>query len=220
MSKEIITISFSPAQAKKIVGKGVSQLSHEYITGKKGHPLQVQVRKSTANRLRKAAKAGKSARIRLDEMESIEGAGPVLDWLKKIGKQAKQFYDEKLKPTFAPIIKEGVGKLADMGAAAAAPFLPAQVNKLIQENKGQAVDWLGSSVGAYGVMGLPVYGGSVMMPFGGVYYPQPYSNWSVASMPMAPAMMSKLPWPGFGASAGVPGGEPVENPRGSGFRVI
>ena len=68
-------------------------------------------------------------------------------------------------------------------------------------------------------MAYPVYGGA-MMPSMGVYYPQPYSNWSTMALSLAPAMMSKLPYPGFGFYAGTPGGQPVEKPHGSGFRFV
>lgn len=219
---ETITLHFGPVHAKKLLsGRGVAQLGKEYISGSQGEPLQVQVSKSVANRIRKAQRAGKSTRVRLDELHG-QGIKEFFAKLKrgfeKAGEVLKPIY-EKIKPAVAPLLREGVTKLADIGASAAAPFLPAQVNKLIQEQKGAAVQKLGDVTGAYGVVGLPLYGGA-MMPHMGVYYPQPYSNWSTQSLPLAPAMLYKLPFPGYGFAAGTPGGEPIEPTRGSGFRVL
>lgn len=199
---EIVRLHFDPNHAKKLLsGSGVCQLHSDYLTGKRGTALEVEVPKAVATKLRKAVRSKKSARVRMDDL----GGEGIREWFQNLGRQIKKGY-EKIKPSVAPLVKEGVGKLVDMGSSAVAPFLPQQVNQLIQDNKGKAVDQLGQLTGAYGVQlpmmgipyGMPIYGGA-MNP--AVFYPQVYSNWSTQSMPLAPAMQSKNPYPGWGYPA-------------------
>jgi hypothetical protein len=77
---------------------------------------------------------------------------------------------------------------------------------------------VGEKTGAAGVYAVPIYGGA-MMPMG-VYYPQPYSNWSTQAMVLSPAMMSKPVWPGFGCAANTLEGEPAEKAHGSGIKIV
>lgn len=213
---EIVRLHFDPHHAKKLLsGSGVCQLHSDYLSGKRGTALEVEVPKAVATKLKKAVRMKKAARVRMDEL----GGEGIKEWFQNLGRKIKAGY-EKVKPALAPLVKEGVGKLVDMGASAAAPFLPQQVNQLIQENKGKAVDQLGQITGAYGVQlpmmgvpyGMPVYGGAIVNP--AVIYPQVYSNWSTQSMPLAPAMMSKNPYPGWGYPAG------FGDTSGGSFRTI
>jgi hypothetical protein len=41
------------------------------MSGSQGHPLEVQVSKAVGNRITKAQRAGKSTRVRLDELQII-----------------------------------------------------------------------------------------------------------------------------------------------------
>ena len=206
---ERVTLYFEPHHAKKLLsGKGVCQLSNSHLSGKKGIPLEVQVPRHVATRIRKAHRMGKASRIHMHEM----GGEGIKEWFQNLGRKIKSGF-QAVKPALAPLIKEGVGRLADMGADAVKPFLPSQVNQLIQDNKGKAVDWIGQQTGAYGL--LPLYGGA-MMPV--VHYPQPVANWSTMAMPLAPAMVSKLPYPGWGMGH-VPG-QLASDVSGGSFRTI
>jgi hypothetical protein len=208
--KERITLHFEPAHAKKLLsGKGVCQLSADHISGKKGVPLEVEVHRSVATRLRKASRGKKASRVRIDEL----GGEGIKEWFQNLGKKIKDGY-QKVKPQLAPLIKQGVGKLADLAQDASKPFLPAQVNQLIADNKQKAVDFIGQQTGAYGVMPLYGYGALPLYGYGAVTYPQPVANWSTMAMPLAPPMMSKNPYPGWGFPQG------YGDTTGQGFRVI
>lgn len=222
--KEVVQLGFDKKHAQKMLGgKGVCQLTPEYISGSKGEKLTATVRKPVATRLRKAMRAGKSARVRLDELEG-EGIKEFFQKLKEVGQKIKGGVERFVKPVLGNVLKEATTRGVDFLASKAQPFLPEQVNKLIQENKGKAVEAIGSTTGAFGLAPYPyLYGGAVMMP--AVYYPAPMSNWSTQAMPLSGQMQSKLPYAGFGLPAGIPGGEPVEMPSkrkagGRGFRVI
>ena len=214
---ETVTLHFSPIHAKKMLsGKGVCQLDGAHLRGEKGHPLEVQVKRATANKLKKAAKAGKSVRVRMDELHDGVGGTGIADFFRKVKEgfqKAGKFLKEKVIDTdlyqqqIKPKVRQGL-------EAAIKQFVPAAAQPIAQKG----LEFVGEKTGAAGVYAVPVYGGA-MMPMG-VYYPQPYSNWSTMAMPLAPAMMSKPVWPGFGLPAGVQGGEPIEPTRGSGFRVV
>ena len=206
---ETITLHFGPVHAKKLLsGKGVAQLGKDYMSGSQGHPLEVQVSKSVANRIRRAQRAGKSTRVRLDELHG-SGLREFFEKLKRGAKWLKEkvidtdLYQQQIKPK----VRQGL-------EAAIKQFVPAAAQPIAQKG----LEFVGEKTGAAGVYAVPVYGGA-MMPMG-VYYPQPYSNWSTMAMPLAPAMMSKPVWPGFGMPSGLPGGEPVEKTGGQGFRVL
>lgn len=219
MSKQRITLHFEPHHAKKLLsGKGVCQLSHTHLAGRKGVPIEVDVPRHVATRLRKASQMGKASRVRMDEM----GGEGIKEWFQNLGRKIKDGY-EKIKPAVAPLVKQGVGRLVDMGADVAKPFLPSQVNQLIQDNKGKAVDFIGQQTGAYGL--LPVYGGSVYPVYGygavpmAVHYPQPIANWSTQAMPLSASMISKIPYSGFGMPAGTIGQLSADTSGGS-FKAI
>ena len=231
---ETITLHFSPGHAQKILKGGACQLDVAHLMGQQGYPLELQVHKTVGNRLRRAVKRGKSVRVYAHE---VDGGGKFLDWFKNLGSKIKSGY-EKIKPYVAPLVKEAATKLADVGTAAVAPYLPSSVNQLITENKGKAVDALGNVTGAYGMCGncggcgmtLPTFGGGMPLPtFGGamvvpayrgmaVRRPQPFSNWSTQAMPLGPAMTSKVAYPGWGLSANFD--DLGANLTGEGFRVI
>ena len=238
MTREMITLHFDPKHAHNLLSKGACQLSAAHLMGHKGEPLEVEVHKTVANRLRRAVKNGKSARIYSHEVIPIEGGGKFLDFFKNLGQKIKQGY-EYIKPYVAPLVKEAATKVADVGIAAASPYLPSSVNQLIQENKGKAVDALGNVTGAYGMHAcsacggngvvLPTFSGAgsgVVLPtFGGamhmgvnrglaVHRPQPWSNWSTMAMPLSPAMTSKVAYPGWGFQSDYQG------LGANGFRVI
>ena len=222
--RETITLHFDPKHAHNLLSKGACQLSPAHLMGEKGEPLEVEVHKTVANRLRRAVKHGKSARVYSHEIIPLEGSGKFIDFFKNLGQKIKQGY-EYIKQYVAPLVKEAVSKVADVGVAAASPYLPSSVNQLIQQNKGAAVDALGNVTGAYGMHGhcggcgmtLPTFGGAMHVGVNrglAVHRPQPWSNWSVQSMPLSPAMTSKVAYPGFGFPAD------YEGLGANGFRVI
>lgn len=239
---ETITLHFSPKHANAMLRKGSCQLDIKHLMGEDGSPLVVVVHKTVATRLRKAVRNGKAARVYSHEIIPLEGGGKVADWFKNLGQKIKQGY-EKIKPIVAPLVKEAATKLADLGISQISPYLPSQINQLIQDNKGKAVDALGSVSGAYGMCGgqgpmplpmissgqqmpcvscgsVPVFGGAMVPNRGGmtsglsVYRPQPWSNWSTQSMPLSPAMTSKVAYPGWGFQANFDG------LGANGFRVV
>lgn len=221
--QELITLHFSPRHAQNLCRRGVCQLDIAHLTGQRGHPLEIEVRKTVGSRLRRAAKHGRSARVR---MEEIDGAGKFADFFKNLGQKISEGY-QKIKPYVAPLVKEAATKLADVGTAAVSPYLPSSVNTLIQQNKGAAVDALGNVTGAYGMhYNCPHCGGGAMIPSRhaatfpqAVRRPQPWSNWSTQAMPLSPAMTSKVAYPGWGLPADF-GDYGANLTGGEGFRVI
>jgi len=237
---ETITLHFSPKHANAMLRKGSCQLDIKHLMGEAGEPLQVVVHKTVATRLRKAVRNGKAVRVYSHEIIPLEGGGKFIDFFKNLGQKIKEGY-EKIRPVVAPLLKEGVSKLADLGISQISPYLPSQVSQLIQENKGKAVDALGSVSGAYGMRGgampmpmvssgqampcvscgsVPVFGGAMVPNRGSmtsglsVYRPQPWSNWSTQAMPLSPAMTSKVAYPGWGFQANFDG------LGANGFRVV
>lgn len=147
-----IKLCFEPKHAGKMLRGGAVQLAPEHLTGKRGEPLVVMVSKPVHTRLSKAIRNGKSARITLHDLQDDIGGEGIKEWFQNLGRNIKNVY-EKIKPVVAPIVKEGVGRLADIGLDMAKPFLPDVVNKFAQDNKGQAIDALGKVTGAYGIKG-------------------------------------------------------------------
>jgi hypothetical protein len=147
MEYAVVPLNLTHEQGMKLVrGKPVQLRHHQLLNG----PHQVVLAIHKAKKLHKAHSLSKGCRLHLSPQE-VEMSGQGLgDFFKKVGK----FYTEKIKPYVAPLVKQGVSSLADLGVSAAKTALPMfapELQSLSDRYKDQAVSKLGEVTGAYGM---------------------------------------------------------------------
>jgi len=201
MKKEQISLNFDRKHADKMLRGGAVQLSPDYISGQKGHKLVCMCKKPVATRMRKALREGKSARVRLDELEDSVDGGSIRDFFRKLKEGAQKvgkFLKEKVidTPLYQEKIRPLAKELVQKGLAAVQPIAGPTLTPLIQKGAEKLSEVTGAfGVAPYGYMTPMVYGGA--MP---VIYPQPVSNWSTLLMP--PYLAQNMPYAGYGMPSG------------------
>jgi len=149
MSSEAIPIRLTEKQFKKLHNLQPVRLSGGALGASDAmhsiafHPVQ-------RKKVLKAMKAGKGCTVHLSPHEIEQSGDGFKEWVREAARKVGKFYNENLKPIVAPLLKQGVGKLVDIGAQTVGKRIPG-VGAFLEGNKEAISEKIGKMTGAYGL---------------------------------------------------------------------